>query len=61
MSTVIEFKTADDKQIEDYRKASTMCAKLNYIFYQAHVDAGFTPEQAMMLMTTETYQTDVDY
>lgn len=61
MTTVIEFKTADEKQIEDYRKASNTCAKLNYIFYQAHVDAGFTPEQAMMLMTTETYQTDVDY
>lgn len=60
MSTVIEFKTTDEKQIDDYRKASNMCAKLNYIFYQAHVNAGFTPEQAMMLMTTETYQPDVD-
>lgn len=60
MSTVIEFKTTDEKQIEDYRKASNMCAKLNFIFYKAHVDAGFTPEQAMMLMTTETYETDVD-
>jgi hypothetical protein len=61
MTTVLEFKTADEKQIDDYRKASNLCAKLNYIFYQAHVDAGFTPEQAMMLMTTESYETDVDY
>lgn len=61
MTDIIQFKTTDDKQIEDYRKASTMCAKLNYIFYEAHVDAGFTPEQAMMLMTTQAYETDVDY
>ncbi len=61
MTTVLEFKTADEKQIDDYRKASKLCAKLNHIFYQAHVDAGFTPEQAMMLMTTETNETDVDY
>jgi hypothetical protein len=61
MAAVLEFKTTDEKQIDDYRKASNLCAKLNYIFYQAHVDAGFTPEQAMMLMTTETYETDVDY
>lgn len=60
MSEVIEFKTADEKQIEDYRKASKQCARLNWIFYEAHVSAGFTPEQAMMLMTTESYETDVD-
>ena len=60
MTDIIQFKTTDEKQIDDYRKASTMCAKLNYIFYDAHVNAGFTPEQAMMLMTTETYQPDVD-
>lgn len=61
MTTVLEFKTTDDKQIDEYRKASKLCARLNYIFYQEHVDAGFTPEQAMMLMTTETYESDVDY
>jgi hypothetical protein len=61
MTIVLDFKTADEKQIDDYRKASKMCAKLNYIFYDAHVNAGFTPEQAMMLMTIETYQPDVDY
>ena len=60
MTDIIQFKTTDEKQIDDYRKASTMCAKLNYIFYDAHVNAGFTPEQAMMLMTIETYQPDVD-
>jgi len=60
MTIVLDFKTADEKQIDDYRKASKMCAKLNYIFYDAHVNAGFTPEQAMMLMTIETYQPDVD-
>lgn len=61
MTRVLDFKTADEKQIDDYRKASKMCAKLNYIFYDAHVNAGFTPDQAMMLMTIETYQPDVDY
>jgi len=61
MTTVLEFKTTEEKEIEDYRKASKLCAKLNHIFYQAHVDAGFTPEQAMMLMTTETHEGDVDY
>jgi hypothetical protein len=60
MTTVLEFKTAEDKEIEDYRKASRMCAKLNHIFYQAHVDAGFTPDQAMKLMCVQSQIYDVE-
>jgi hypothetical protein len=44
MTTVLEFKTAEDKEIEEYSRQSKLCAKLNHIFYQAHVDAGFTPD-----------------
>ena len=50
MTDIIQFKTTEDKEIEEYKKASKLCAKLNYIFYQSHVEAGFTPEQAMQLM-----------
>lgn len=61
MTTVIEFKTNEDKEIEDYRKQSKLCAKLNYIFYQAHIEAGFTPEEAMKLMCMESQVHDVEY
>lgn len=60
MTTVIEFKTVEDKEIDEHRKASRLCAKLNHIFYQAHVDAGFTSEQAMEIMTTQLQIYDVD-
>jgi hypothetical protein len=61
MTTVLEFKTTEEKEIEDYRKQSKLCAKLNYIFYQAHIEAGFTEEQAMKLMSMEPQVHDVEY
>ena len=60
MSEVIEFKTAEEKEIDEYRKASKTCARLNHIFYQSHVDAGFTPDQAMQLMCVQQQIYDVE-
>ena len=60
MTDIIQFKTTEDKEIEEYKKASKLCAKLNYIFYKSHVEAGFTPEQAMQLMCVQQQIYDVE-
>lgn len=61
MTTVLEFKTVEEKEIEEHRKAFKQIAKLNWIAYSEHVAVGFTPEQAMQFLLTAMTDYDVNY
>jgi hypothetical protein len=61
MSEVIAFKTIEDKEIEEHRKACKLIARLNWITYSEHLEVGFTPKQAMQLLLPDTNDIDVEY
>jgi hypothetical protein len=61
MTAVLEFKTTEEKEIDEHRKAFKQIAKLNWIAYSEHVAVGFTPEQAMQFLLPAMAGYEIDY
>jgi hypothetical protein len=50
MSEIIAFKSADEREFDEYRKSCRMAAKSNKILFDEHVAVGFTEDQAMQIL-----------